>query len=203
VVWNLRGERLATLRGHEADVNTASFSADDRRIVSASHDATARVWDAASGRELGRVSGEGDMSAGFDATGTRILTTTNQTARLWDIATWSLVRTFEATSYVRFAAINAAGTLVAATGNDNSVSVWDVATSSLLAQFQHADVPWGVAFSPDGDLAITSATDLHAIVWHVELEHRPPAVVAAFVRCHAPYRLVETRLETATPVCRE
>jgi len=28
-----------------------------------------------------------------------------------------------------------------------------------------------------------------------------PDIVAAFVRCHAPYRLNQTRLESATPSC--
>ena len=38
--------------GHEGSVETALFSADARRIVTASRDGTARIWDADTGHEL-------------------------------------------------------------------------------------------------------------------------------------------------------
>jgi WD40 repeat protein len=41
-------ERLR-LVGHEDGVNLGSFSPDGTRIVTASHDCTARIWDAATG----------------------------------------------------------------------------------------------------------------------------------------------------------
>jgi APAF-1 helical domain/WD domain, G-beta repeat len=44
-------ERLR-LTGHYDRVTSASFSSDGRRIATASDDRTARIWDAASGREI-------------------------------------------------------------------------------------------------------------------------------------------------------
>ena len=38
---------------HEGSVVAASFSPDGRRIVTASDDKTARVWDAESGKPVG------------------------------------------------------------------------------------------------------------------------------------------------------
>jgi len=49
---------------------------------------------------------------------------------------------------------------------------------------------------------LSTSYDHHAILWRIDLETRPPEVVAAFVRCHAPYRLVDTRLESAPTDCR-
>jgi WD40 repeat protein len=43
----------AVLRGHEDVVKSAAFSEDGRRVVTASSDGTARLWDAASGQEEG------------------------------------------------------------------------------------------------------------------------------------------------------
>ena len=40
------------LSGHDNFVASAAFSPDGSRIVSASFDGTARIWDAATGREI-------------------------------------------------------------------------------------------------------------------------------------------------------
>jgi WD40 repeat protein len=37
---------------HDAEVSSAQFSADGQRVVTASSDGTARVWDAATGKAL-------------------------------------------------------------------------------------------------------------------------------------------------------
>jgi WD40 repeat protein len=40
------------LRGHEGSVFSAAFSPDGSRIVTTSDDETARIWDAATGKEI-------------------------------------------------------------------------------------------------------------------------------------------------------
>lgn len=74
------------LRGHEERVWSAAFSPDGKRVVTASGDNTARVWEAASGQELTVLRGhEGEVvSAVFSPDGTRLVTASwDGTAKVW------------------------------------------------------------------------------------------------------------------------
>ena len=71
-------------------MSSAAFSPDGARIVTASWDKTARIWDAATGKEIAVLRGhENDVtSAAFSPDGTRIVTASrDKTARIWDAAT--------------------------------------------------------------------------------------------------------------------
>ena len=72
---------------HRAGVQFAQFSPDGTRVVTASDDNTARLWDAKSGKPLGEAMEHKDRvwSAQFSPDGTRVVTASeDNTARLWD-----------------------------------------------------------------------------------------------------------------------
>ncbi|WP_193196740.1 AAA-like domain-containing protein, partial [Nostoc sp. MG11] len=74
---------FTVMAGHEDSVITASFSADGQRILTASSDNTARLWDL-QGKEIAKLQGhEGRVTtASFSADGQRILTASwDNTAR--------------------------------------------------------------------------------------------------------------------------
>ncbi len=72
---------------HGETVESASFSPDGKRVVTASRDTTARVWDADTGKPVGEpmTHGEWLVSASFSADGPRVLTASwDKMARDWN-----------------------------------------------------------------------------------------------------------------------
>src|SRR5262249_11907004 len=77
------------LEGHDGRVNSAAFSPDGKRVVTASDDNTARVWESETGAEIAVLKGHEDRvnSAAFSPDGRRVVTVSyDQTARLWDVS---------------------------------------------------------------------------------------------------------------------
>ena len=80
--------QLASLEGHTDLVWAAQFSPDGTRVVTASKDKTAQVWEVASGRLLASLTGYTDsvQAAQFSADGTRVVTVSfDKTAQVWDV----------------------------------------------------------------------------------------------------------------------
>ena len=123
--------RLA-LAGHTALVSGAAFSPDGSRVVTASWDGTARVWDAKTGGVLITLAGHRSWadSAVFSPDGGRILTASwDKTARVWDAKTGAVLATFSGhADHVNGAAFSPDGSRVITAGNDNTARIWDAKT---------------------------------------------------------------------------
>ena len=84
----------------------AAFSPDGARILTASTDKTAKLWDAASGKLIASFDHQACVKHGaFSPDGARILTACwdRQTAKLWDAASGKLIASLadpEITSFV-------------------------------------------------------------------------------------------------------
>jgi TPR repeat protein len=75
------------LVGHAGAVSFAAYSPDGTRIVTASEDQTARIWDARTGAPLAVLLGHSDLvgSAEYSPDGSRIVTASfDKTVRIWD-----------------------------------------------------------------------------------------------------------------------
>jgi dipeptidyl aminopeptidase/acylaminoacyl peptidase len=150
---------------HDGSVHSAQFSADGQRVVTASGDKTARVWDAATGKAIGEpMQHDGEVrSAQFSAGGQRVVTASvDKTARVWDAATGkALSEPMQHDGEVWSAQFSADGQRVVTASTDMAVRVWDLPAitnqdtpDDVLLLADLAEATGGVALRTSGQAEI-------------------------------------------------
>jgi WD40 repeat protein len=157
---------------HDGWVNSAQFSADGQRVVTACSDETARVWDAATGKALSAPMkhDESVSSAQFSPDGQRVVTASlDKTARVWEAATGkALGEPMKHDDYVSSAQFSPDGQRVVTASEDKTARVWDAATGKALsAPMKHDGMVVSAQFSPDGQRVVTASRDKTARVWDI------------------------------------
>jgi WD40 repeat protein len=165
------GNEILRLVGHGRAVNSAFFSPDGSRVVTASHDKTARIWNAATGQEIAALRGHESWvdSARFSPDGSRIVTASNdKTARIWDAATGQEIAALRGhEGAVDSALFSPDGNRVVTASRDKTARIWDAATGREIAALRgHEDGVHSARFSPDGSRVVTASNDRTARIWH-------------------------------------
>src|SRR5271157_5744549 len=163
-----------TLKGHTAAVISVAWSPDGKRLATASQDKTAKVWDAASGKELLTLKGHGDFVTGvaWSPDGKRLATASqDKTAKVWDAASGQeLVTLTGHTDCVIKVAWSPDGNKLATAGQDKTARVWDANSGQEMLNLKgHGasgmDFIYSVAWSPDGKRLATASVDQTSKVW--------------------------------------
>ena len=133
-------------------------------------DKTAKVWEAASGRELLTLRGHSDAiwSVAFSPDGQRIATASDDgTARVWEAASGKELVKFKGhTASIRSVAFSPDGQRTVTGSYDQTAKVWEAASGhELLTLKGHTGFINSVAFSPDGQRIVTGSKDATAKVW--------------------------------------
>jgi WD40 repeat protein len=155
------------LAGHDSAVRSAAFSRDGSRIVTASFDRTARIWDAASAKEIAVLNhGRSVNSAAFSPDGSRIVTT-DLTARIWDAASAKEIAVLGGhDGSVHSAAFSPDGSRIVTASFDRTARIWDAASAKEIVVLRgHENAVHSAAFSPDGSRIVTASTDRTARIW--------------------------------------
>jgi WD40 repeat protein len=136
---------------HQARVHGARFSHDGQKLVTASLDRTAIVWDA-NGRSLLTLHHEGDVSsAEFSPDDAMVLTASGDgTAIEWNATTGQILHRFVHSAGVTCAIYSHDGATVLTAGEDDVVVVWDAARGIERFRVRGAGAGMSAcAFSPD------------------------------------------------------
>jgi WD40 repeat protein len=177
------GKELRALERHSADgegfhlVESALFTADSKKLVSAGRDKTVRLWDVTTGKELKRIKTQGDgiSSMALSADGSLVATVAykkldrkedgsslfpDHRIQLWDLGSGKKVRELVPHTAQSEDAhppgpdcltFSPDGKTLLSGGHGRVVQVWDPVAGKELRRFND---PWGwvtaVTIAPDG-----------------------------------------------------
>jgi WD40 repeat protein len=167
----MHNREIVDLQGHAAAVRSTAFSRDSRRVVTASNDGTARLWDTDSGKTLVTLQGHtaAVWSAAFSVDGTRVVTASNDnTARLWDAGSGiPLIILRGHTAAVWSAVFSQDDMRVVTASADCTARLWNASSGEPLVTLEgHTASVWCAALSQDGTRVITTSRDNTARLWN-------------------------------------
>jgi WD40 repeat protein/transcriptional regulator with XRE-family HTH domain len=172
---------IAVLAGHSGPVYSMAFSPDGKTLASSGQDSLVRLWDVATGRQIGHplpVPGSAVYSVAFSPDGTTLASgSLYGGVRLWDVATGHQIG-HPLGGYageVGSAVFSPDGkTLASGSAEAHEVRLWDVATGRQIGHpFTGPGGPvFSVVFSPGGKALASSGQDGLVRVWDVATGHQ-------------------------------
>ncbi|MUG95108.1 hypothetical protein F7734_23195 [Scytonema sp. UIC 10036] len=158
---------------HEDEVNAVAFSPDGKYLATASDDNTARVWNAASGKEVFLLKHEDKVNAvAFSPDGKYLATASDDnTARVWNAASgkevFLLKHNPDEITNVTNITFSPDGKYLTTSDRDKTVKVWNATNGKEVFRLKLEYVGDDVVFSPNSKYLVTAGSDNAAWVWEV------------------------------------
>jgi WD40 repeat protein len=161
-VWSTPTKLAHAVRGlkitHDGRVFDATFSPDGALILTSSEDASARLWDAATGKPIGKLlPQDGPVWTGAFAPDGRQMTVSN-TVRLWRSATEPHVTILHPGLGVRSVQLVTEGQQVLALGHNDTLALLDVTKGTAVPDRTIEDVS-SIAVTGDGSRVVAGLAD--------------------------------------------
>jgi WD40 repeat protein len=165
--WNFNPQ------GHEMGVNSAIYTMDGEKIISASSDKTIKIWNVRTGDCIKTLTGHSSSVNSVElAPNSRhiISASDDNTIKLWDIASGQCLRTYYGhQDKVQSAIFDMGGQMLLSGSDDKTLKLWKVETGKCLRTYSgHSEIIKSVIFSPDGKKVLSTSIDNEIREWETE-----------------------------------
>lgn len=172
--WIPRPPEKYSLVGHRAPVNRVLFHPIFSVMISASEDATLKVWDFETGDYERTLKGHTDsvQDMAFDNAGKILVScAADMSIKIWDFATYECTKTLMGHDHnVSSVAFVPTGDYILSASRDKTIKMWEVATGYCVKTYTgHREWVRMVRVSLlDGSLMATCSNDQTIRVWSTE-----------------------------------
>ncbi|CAL8070019.1 unnamed protein product [Calicophoron daubneyi] len=162
-----------TLTGHRSPITRVLFHPHYNVFVSASEDATIKVWDYETGEFEQTLKGHTDsvQDLAFDPTGKLLVScSADMQVKIWDFTLYQCVKTLAGHDHnVSSVAFLPSGDFIVSASRDKTIKMWEVATGYCIKTFTgHSEWIRCVRPSPEGNLLASCSNDHTIRTWSVE-----------------------------------
>jgi serine/threonine protein kinase len=165
---------IARLIGHTGPVTALFYSDDGTALISASKDATVKIWTAASATLKRTIEMDDGPASAMSVAGNRLLTGhANGNVVLWDWERAEKIATYKRNdAEIWSVAFLGSGQRFAAAGHDWKIAVWDAATTSgpFGVLDAHDSAVQSLAFGMSGSKPVlaSGSADKTLKIWNLE-----------------------------------
>jgi WD40 repeat protein len=159
------------LEGHTERVQCVAFSPDGQRVLSASHDKTARMWDVKGGKQVQRFAHPAAVRlAQFSPDGRRVVTAADA-IRLWDADSGKELQKFALPpGAISSLAVSPDFARLAVGGPDGKLRLWDLERGQEVQTFVgHKARINTIVFAPDGRRIVSGSGGPDQFDWAIRV----------------------------------
>jgi WD40 repeat protein len=151
---------------------SAAFSPDASWMVTGAQDRSIRLWDTASGAQLGQLEGSADTVRTVAVSPDGLFVAaggSDRIVRIWEVESRELI--FEQQGHddgLYSVAWSPDGRYLASAGDDRVILIWDIENNIQIRRFEgHRGAIRRVVWSPDGTKLLSVSDDQTARIWDV------------------------------------